>query len=149
MDDYLFLFATATLIAGAGIFYACVDAQYTVYAVSGGMTITPARFIQEYENAITYSLIGEILCWTTIFSIKFSFLFYFRGLVNRIYAMQVWWWITLTVFIPIAAIMIPGAFIVCPHAGQSLLCKLNPTCMQIRPLTSCSVLLSQSWFPTS
>ena len=124
-DDYFCLVATAALIAGAGLFYAFIGILYTVHAISEGKTIPPPNFVQEIEHAASQAQIAELLCWTTIFSIKFSFLFYFRALVNRLHKMEVWWWFTFAVFIPITAIIIPGPFIVCPHTGPSVLCRLS------------------------
>ncbi len=121
-DDYLFLIATAALIAGTGLYYAFIGILYTSQAIS---FIPPPDFLQESEHAATHAFAANLLCWTTIFSIKFSFLFYFRALVNRLYKMEVWWWFTLAVFIPITAMVIPGAFIVCPHTGPSILCRLG------------------------
>lgn len=129
-DDYFFFVAAAALIAGAGLFYAFIGTSYIFHAVSEGRTPPPPDFLQETENAATYALIAELLCWTTIFSVKFSFLFYFRALVHRLYRLEVWWWFTLAVFIPITAIIIPAPFIVCPHTGPSILCRLGPLCMR-------------------
>lgn len=125
MDDYLFFAAVAALIAGAGLFFALVGTLYTVQAVSEGKTLPPPNFIHTIENEATYVQIAELLSWTAIFSVEFSFLFYFRALVKRLYKMEAWWWFTFVTFIPITAISISGAFIVCPHAGSSVLCKFR------------------------
>ena len=126
MDDYLFFVALATLIAGVGLFFAYIGTSYTFYAVAEGKVQPPLDFLQEIENASTYAEIAELLCWTTIFMVKFSFLFYFRALVNKLPVMEVWWWFNLVLFVPIAGIMIPGTFIVCPHTGSSVIGGLGP-----------------------
>ena len=83
--------------------------------------------MQKSADAATYAQIGEVLCWATILSIKLSFLIYFRALVDRLYKVELWWWFNIVVFIPIAAIMISGPFIACPHVGQAELCKRSKT----------------------
>lgn len=122
-DDYLFCLATLTLIAGAGLFYVFIGDYFLFRAISEGRTPPPLDFMQKITDAATYALIAQLLCWTTIFSVKLSFLLYFRALVDRLYKVELWWWFNIVVFVPIAAIMISGPFIACPHAGPSVLCK--------------------------
>lgn len=122
-DDYLFFIATSALIAGNGLFYVFIGDYFLLRAISEGRALPPSDLIQKITDVATYALVAELLCWTTIFSVKFSFLLYFRALINRLPRVEVWWWIILVVFIPIAAIMIPGTFIVCPHTGPSVLCE--------------------------
>ena len=79
---------------------------------------TTARLAKLYDAA-TYILTAEVFCWAAIFSVKFSFLFYFRALVNKLYKMEVWCWITFAVLVPTSAISIAGPFILCPRIGSS------------------------------
>lgn len=125
MDDHFFFIAVLALIPGAGLFFAYIGTSYEAEVVIEGKAPPPPDFIRRLDNAATYASIAELLCWTTIFSIKFSFLFYFRALVNRLYKMEVLWWLTLAVLVPTAAISIVGTFIVCPHIGSSILGKFG------------------------
>lgn len=122
-DDYLFCLATLTLIAGTALSYTFVGDYFLFLAISEGRTPPPLNFTQKITEAATYALIAEVLCWTTIFSVKLSFLLYFRALVDRLYRVELWWWFNIVVFIPIAAINILGPFIVCPHTGPSVFGK--------------------------
>ena len=125
-DDYFFCVATLTLIAGAGLLYAFIGEYYFSRAVGEGRTPPPVNFEQEVADAATYGLIAEVLCWTTIFSIKMSFLVYFRPLVNRLHKVELWWWFNIVALVPIGGVIISGPFIVCPYAGQPLLRKRSP-----------------------
>lgn len=122
-DDYLFFLAAAALVAGNGLFYAFIGIFYHLQAIAEGKALPSPDLLHDIENAATYALFAQLVCWTAIFSVKLSFLLYFRALVNRLYKMEAWWWFTFVVFIPIAAVMIPGPFIVCPHIGLSALCR--------------------------
>lgn len=124
MDDYFFFIAVLALIPGAALFYSYIGPSYEAEVITGGNTLPPPDFIQRIEDAATYATAAQLLCWTTIFSIKFSFLFYFRALVNRLYKMEVLWWFTFAGLVPTAAISITGVFIVCPHTGPSILGEL-------------------------
>lgn len=125
VDDYFFIVAIATLIPGAGLFFSYIKTAYAIEAVLDRKASLPPYFLQTLENAATYAQIAQLLCWITIFSIKFSFLFYFRALVNRLYKMEIWWWCTLVVLVPTAAVSIAGSFIACPHTGSSYLVDCN------------------------
>lgn len=122
-DDYSFCVATLTSIAGAGLFYAFIGDCFLFRAISEGTTPPPLDFMQKTTDAAAYALVAELMCWTTIFSVKLSFLLYFRALVDRLYKVELWWWFNIVVFVPIAVIMILGPFIICPHAGPSVFCK--------------------------
>lgn len=126
MDDYFFFIAALALIPGAGLFFSYIGPEYELELIAKGKALPPPNFIQRVENGATYATVAELLCWTTIFSIKFSFLFYFRALVNRLYKMEVLWWFTFAGLVPTAAISIAGVFIVCPHTGPSIISKLVP-----------------------
>ena len=121
MDDYLFFVAIATLVPGTGLFFSYIRTSFVIKAVLDGKASPSPNFLQSVENAATHAQIAQLLCWITIFSIKFSFLFYFRALVNRLYKMEIWWWCTLVMLVPTAAISIAGSFIACPHTGSSYL----------------------------
>ena len=125
LDDYFFFLAVATLVPGEGLFFSYVRTLYEIEAITEGKAVPPSNFLQRLYNAATYCATAELLCWATIFLVKFSFLFYFRALVNRLYRMEVWWWFTLAVLVPIAAISIVGTFIVCPYIGPSILGMLD------------------------
>ena len=134
MDDYFFFIAVLALIPGAGLFFSYVGTSYEVQAIIEGKAPPPPNLIRRLDNAATYATTAELLCWTTIFSVKFSFLFYFRALVNRLYKMEVLWWFTLAVLVPTAAISIAGTFIVCPHTGTSVLGRLGLEFIQEKSL---------------
>lgn len=96
----MFFLATTTLNAGAGL----ADTE------------------QRITDDATYALFAQFLSRTTIFSVKFSFLLYFRALMYRLPKVEAWGWFSLVVFISIEPITISGALIVCPHTGPSELC---------------------------
>ena len=81
-DDYLFFIAVAAFIPGAALFFAYIGVSYDAIAISNGESLPPPSFTQEIESLATYALLAELLCWAAIYSVKFSFLLYFRALIN-------------------------------------------------------------------
>ena len=123
VDDYFLFLATAALIGGTGLFLKMIPDLYLFAEVTLGHTLPPADILQEAIHDSTYASTGEVLCWTTIFAVKFSFLFYFRSLVRRLRNLTILWWCNLVILTPVAFTSIFGAFIVCPYIGSELLGK--------------------------
>jgi hypothetical protein len=63
------------------------------------------------------------MSWITIFAVKFSFLFYFRPLVDRLPKLTLLWRVTLAICIPVAISSMCSTFIVCPYVGSEILCE--------------------------
>ena len=123
-DDYLFFVAILTLIAGAGLFYVFIEEFFLMRAISEGRTLPASDFMQKVSDASTCNLVAKLLCWTTIFSVKMSFLLYFRALVDRLHRVELWWWFNIVVFVPVAALSISGPLITCPPVGSLVFCKV-------------------------
>lgn len=123
VDDYFLFLATAALIGSTGLFLKIIPSLYFFAKVILGHALPPKNSLQEAIHYSIYGTIGEVLCWTTIFAVKFSFLFYFRSLVRRLHNLTILWWCTFVILTPVAITMILGTFIVCPYVGSELLSK--------------------------
>ncbi len=120
MDDCFLFLAVAALAGSAGLFYAAEPGLYMFDAIVAGRLIPPVDFFQRAVNTATYGTTGLVMGWIAIFAVKFSFLFYFRTLVNRIHNLKTWWWCVFVICIPVAFTNIFGTFIVCPYVGSAL-----------------------------
>lgn len=56
-----------------------------------------------------------VMTWTTIFAVKFSFLFFFRVLIRRVRAVTLYWQVVSVVTVLVWVYCIAGAFIICPY----------------------------------
>lgn len=98
LDDAFLLFGVACLICAIGLFFTFVDKMYLTEA-----TITnfkdveyPPNFLMQMEDFQKWVAVCLILLWCSICSVKFSFLFLFRKLVDRVHWLTVyWWWLTI------------------------------------------------------
>lgn len=66
-----------------------------------------------------YSAAYLTLIYTTIFAVKFSFLFFLRVFVRRLRNMMIYWWTVFAIMIlawPIS--FVAGAFLPCPYFGM-------------------------------
>lgn len=84
------------MIVATALLLTFVDKMYVVGAVAAGVTDIelPSDFIPqafEVQKLITVAL---ILTWSSIVSVKFSYLFLFKRLISRIRPLVIYWWFT-------------------------------------------------------
>lgn len=79
-------------------------------------------------DTAVFASTAEILAWITIFAVKFSFLFYFRPLVDRLPRLTLLWRVALAFCIPVAITSMCSTWIVCPYVGSQILshCVTDP-----------------------
>lgn len=94
IDDWFLIVAICCLACALAILHSrAIDTMYLVQAVTTGMAGAdmPPDFLQrsyEFHKWITITL---MLAWSAIMAIKFSFLFLFRKLIDRIQYFVVHW----------------------------------------------------------
>ena len=100
----------------------------------------PLSFLQFHILNAAYL----ILVYTTIFFVKFSFLFFFRNLVRRFRKMMIYWWTVLAIMIVVWPVtFIAGAILPCPHFDRrpgtacfSFLLNFLLKRLKLRPITA-------------
>ena len=102
--------------------YVNIPFAYMQEQVEARVQSPPANFMealvvdQKTQNA------AVVLLGVALFSVKFSFLFFFRILLQRTKKWYVWWWWTVfAILIPSSAIFIFSDFIACPYTGEAIL----------------------------
>ena len=128
LDDYFLFFGVASLVVSQGLFFASVPVYYLSYLVTVGKVRPPLDLLDHAKRVTVFSIVAEVLAWTTIFAIKLSFLFYFRLLIERLPRLEKWWWFVFAMTVLTAGTNIPGSFIVCPYTGDQIWshCILGP-----------------------
>lgn len=122
IDDYLLLLALATLISSNTLLFISVPELYFYASASTGQILLQKNFFQAATDTAVLSSTAGILSWIAIFAVKFSFLFYFRPLVERLPRLTLWWRVILAVCIPVAVTSMCSNFIACPHVGMEIIC---------------------------
>ena len=95
IDDGILLFGILCLIAAMVLLFIFVDNLFLVEALEGNtipadLPIDFLRRITEFEKL---ALAALVLTWCSIISVKFSYLFLFRKLIDRIRPMVLYWWV--------------------------------------------------------
>ena len=126
LDDAFLLLACATLTAAIPVLYGTIGPLYFLleHASGGPSATSPSQSAGTNLNAevhrykllhITY----EALVWTAIFAVKFSFLSFFRHIVDRIPSLMLHWKVVGVVNIVACAFCVCFSFITCPFTGYT------------------------------
>ena len=117
LSDFFLLLASTCLIAGTIVIYQFVDMLYLEQQLSENplsVPITP-DFLNAIPDSLKYLFSYQAILWAVVFSVKFSFLSFFRPLVSRL-AKMITWWKCVTVTTAFAwAVCTVAPFIICPH----------------------------------
>jgi hypothetical protein len=119
MDDTFLAIAFAALIASVVIIQnQCFDSMYISYAVTHGLMIPPPQMIEIGYHFQMWVTVALMCGWTTICAVKFSFLFFFRRLIDRIKSLYIYWWIVFIINLAVFGYGISIYYIGCPWFYQ-------------------------------
>lgn len=120
LDDAFLYFAVICLCAAVGLLLHFTEAMYFNQAL---FLDSSAEFPSNYQALVDFlehkfhktSAAYLILAHTTIFSVKFSFLFFFRVLVRRVRKMIVYWWTIFGIMIVAWVVTLIVDILPCPY----------------------------------
>ena len=118
-DDVFLFLAILTLVAGTGVFYAVIDGLMYEASVNGHTTVPGPGF--PHNLAAIHVKINTCvsLFWISVFAVKFSFLFFFGRLIDRVPKLKLWWWFCIVVCIPFAIANVVSPWIICSDYDES------------------------------
>ena len=119
-DDAFLIIALGSLTSLLGVMYATsIDNMYLVefltYMIPGTPPPLPLDTPQRGNDFQRYVNIILILSWITINAVKFSFLFLFRQLVDRVKPLVIYWRIVLVACVGAMVYGICAFFVACPN----------------------------------
>lgn len=94
IDDYFVIAAWLMFLASAIIWQMKAHIMYLLYDITTGKATFTEEFIQAYSTLMPQITTFSLLFYLCIWSIKFSFLFFFRklGSGTQVRAHTRWWW---------------------------------------------------------
>lgn len=122
-----FLLAVVTLIAGTTTCYIRIPYLYMHQDndITPSTTAISPDFIHSLVTNLRIGFATDALLSATFFAVKFSFLFFFRGLLRRVRGLMTWWSCILGSMVPISIYFISAPFIVCPYFNTEVLAKCS------------------------
>ena len=130
LSDIFLLFSCICLCASTVVLYQFADMLYLEQALSRNLSAVPVPpdFFAEVGTSLKYLYSYQAIMWATVFSVKFSFLCFFRPLVNRLARLKIWW-NCVTVSTALSwAFCTADVFIICPHFDLSARKCPRPKC---------------------
>ena len=94
VDDGFLLSAFVLVTACFGLLFKFIDDMYTSWAFANDFNrtqITYSEIVALAERLHRYTTAFIVLAWTGIVAVKFSFLFFFKGLIRRIRYLELFW----------------------------------------------------------
>ena len=122
IDDFFLLFGCVCAVVATGVLYSSLDWMYTIEGVlTGSAILLPvASFLELSSRFHKRNTATLALTWTSIFSVKFSFLFFFRLLVQRVRIMVMFWWVATIATLVAWVFNIIAIFLPCLHFDVSI-----------------------------
>jgi hypothetical protein len=97
IDDFLVIFAWTIILTAAIIWQVEGKVLYELYAISAGLEeITPA-FLPRYNTFMRFLAPLEILFYSGLWCIKFSFPTFFYRLSCKVKSLRIWWYLVTVV----------------------------------------------------
>ncbi|KAI4197796.1 MAG: hypothetical protein LQ350_005701 [Teloschistes chrysophthalmus] len=139
VDDGLLAMAVCCLICSVVIMYSvALDKMYQIqqlsaalpFALSIGFPIDDmpldSQFLQDSYDFLKWITVSQALAWTSVMAVKFSFLFLFRKLIDRMPPLITYWWLVLTFNIIALGYGLSTYFLYCPYFNDPKLCTAPP-----------------------
>lgn len=120
-DDVLFMLATFLLIAGTVMTFLTLPYNQTEVNVGAGVESPPSDLQHQLDFDVKFQDSASMLLNASIYTVKFSFLFFFRLLLHRTGKLQIWWWFVFIITIPCAVVCMCTEFMVCPAFGNRIM----------------------------
>lgn len=125
IDDIFILFGTCSLIAAITLLHVFIDKRYMIEAMIFGVAhFRPStNDVQQAFDLRIKVTIFLILSWCSICSVKFSFLFLFRRLIDRMRYMFVYWWVVTIFNVAVFGYGCAAAMVACPYFNKREACR--------------------------
>lgn len=126
VDDAFLLLACVALTAAIAVLYRAIAPLYFAQGVTN-LEINPVKWSQssgisvntEVRSYQVLHLTHEALVWTAIFSVKFSFLSFFRKIVDRIQSLVLYWKLVSAFNVVACVFCVCFSFMECPAVDGS------------------------------
>lgn len=94
IDDGIVLFGVLCLVVSMVLLINFIDDLFLMKALEGDKIPEnlPVNFLKRVVDFERYATGALVLTWCVIVCVKFSYLFLFRKLIDRLHPMRVYWW---------------------------------------------------------
>ena len=126
-DDYTLIFGSITFIASTVLIFILIPLSswfetsiQTSMSPSGPQFDSDPSFLEKLLHYQQLLFAYGSLTWATTFSVKLTFILFFRPMVSRLPKMLLYWKMTFVITLLSFALSICFTFLGCPHFGPAL-----------------------------
>lgn len=91
-----------------------------------GMKVIQLEDIESMPLYFKWYNVSMVLTWMAVYSVKLSFMFFFRKLISRVRSLEIYWWAIMGVLVPAALFSAFFSFWICDDFSMTYLCKIQP-----------------------
>lgn len=121
IDDWLLLLACICLTSETILLFITIPHLYFVQNLgkspSLGVSISIERILEEIKWFQRGDCAFLVVTWMAIFFVKFSFLFFFRRMIDRLRKIVIYWKVIVVANLFIFVFSVLEGFLVCPKSG--------------------------------
>lgn len=141
IDESLLLFACLCLVAATVILYITASPLYEMKMTEAAVKASPGSgqeiptdsFTEMVSKIQSHFYAFGVLIWVVAFAVKFSYLYFFRLLIDRQSSLVKFWEVTMVINLIGAVFNICSSFTSCPKVGdqacESLCLDLHCLCI--------------------
>ncbi|OQE37851.1 hypothetical protein PENCOP_c009G04926 [Penicillium coprophilum] len=93
LDDFLVIFALVIILTAAVIWQVEGKVLYELYAISAGLEPFTLEFLPRYNTFMRFNAPFEILFYSALWSVKFSFMTLFYRISAKLKYLRIWWFV--------------------------------------------------------
>ncbi|KAJ5459329.1 hypothetical protein N7530_011273 [Penicillium desertorum] len=95
LDGYLVVFAWVIMLTAAVIWQVEGKVLYELYAISAGPKPFNLEFLPRYNTSMRFNAPLQILFYSALWSVKFSFMAFFYRISAKVKSLRIWWFVVL------------------------------------------------------
>jgi hypothetical protein len=126
IDDGFLVLALCCSLAAWAFVWQMRDLIYLQMELALGMKEVELADINNMLLYFKQYNASMVLTWTAIYSVKLSFMFFFRKLISGLRSLEVYWWAIVGVLIPTAVFSAFFSFWICTDFSMTYLGKIQP-----------------------
>jgi hypothetical protein len=110
-----------------GLLFNYIDNLFLIAALEYGapelFAELPKDWLEDVYSCEERSAISGMCAWGAIASVKFSFLFFFKRLIDRIQSMNRYWWLVFILNLATGGYGMAVYILSCPHFNSPKICE--------------------------
>jgi hypothetical protein len=91
-DDYLILFALASLVSTGVLYSLNIDFLFELHSILDADGLPSSSFDQDLQFFLRCQFTVVMLFWTTLWAVKFAILMYYKPLFDGLSGRWLWFW---------------------------------------------------------